>query len=61
MNRDKILLKAAYDFLLKLNQEREEVLAITVPYDGTECDGMCLFNDIANQLNLPDSDTAFVS
>lgn len=58
-NRIKYL-RATYDFLHKLYWEQESAIGVTVFYDGTDCDGICLLNDIANELGLPDSDTLFV-
>jgi len=56
--RKDILLRAAFD-LLKRNAEgpyvksAEETLVF---YDGTNCDGHCLMNDIADSLEI-DEDT----
>jgi hypothetical protein len=53
-NRKDVLLKAAYD-LLKTCHESHYVLnalSTTVFYDGVECDGGCLANDIAHELGL---------
>lgn len=57
MDRKEILLKAAYD-LLKQCSESDYVLeapAVTVFYDDAECDGLCLMDDIANELGIDDA------
>ena len=50
LDRAKVLLKATYDILQK--QEASpyvlNVLATTAEWDGTECDGYCLEEDIEN-------------
>lgn len=48
LERAKILLKATHDILKKSDEGPyvEEVLTLTVGYDGTECDGFCLMEDI---------------
>jgi len=54
-DRKDVLLKAAYDILKKCDEANKviEVLHQTASYDGTECDGFCLMNDIADELDLP--------
>ena len=54
VNRKDILLKAAYDLLQKCNESGYVVDALnkTVIYDGAECDGSCLMEDIAMELGI---------
>ena len=52
--RKNTLLRAAYD-LIKRSQESvyvEETVSIMTQYDGTQCDGYCLADDIADALGL---------
>lgn len=53
-DRKTVLLKAAYDFLNKLKEKSFaiEALSITTHYDGTECDGYCIADDIEAELEL---------
>ena len=53
-NRKDILLKAAYELLIKQNESYNvlDLLAETVDYDNAECDGYCLMEDIAVELEL---------
>jgi hypothetical protein len=53
-DRKDVLLKAAFDLLRKQDLSRYvlNLLTETVPYDGTECDGHCLMQDIADELNI---------
>ena len=53
-DRKTVLLKAAYELLKKCNEGPyvKNVLAETVFYDGVDCDGWCLANDIAAELDL---------
>lgn len=53
-DRGKILLKASYDLLKKCNESGYvmDALTETVFYDGTNCDGMCLMEDIAIELGI---------
>ena len=56
MDRKIILLKAAYD-LLKRQDESHYVLNLreeTTYYDGADCDGNCLMEDIAFELEIED-------
>ena len=57
-DRKEVLLKAAYDILKKCDEGPyvKNALEVTAEYDGTECDGYCLANDIAIELGLPDMD-----
>jgi hypothetical protein len=53
-NRKVVLLRATYDLLKKCEESPYVLNAIetTVFYDDAECDGMCLANEIANELGL---------
>ena len=50
LDRAKVLLKATYDILQKQEESPYvlNVLETTAEYDGTECDGNCLEEDIEN-------------
>lgn len=52
--RKEELLKATYKLLKKCYESHyiSNVMAETVFYDNAECDGYCLMNDIAIELNL---------
>lgn len=55
-DRKEILLRATYE-LLKQQRESSEVLdsmAQIVHYDGADCDGHCLLEDIADELGIDD-------
>jgi hypothetical protein len=54
--RQGVLLKAAYDLLAKANESNyvEQATAIVVHYDGADCDGNCLMEDIAAELEIED-------
>lgn len=55
--RDKTtLLRAAYDILKRQERSRYVLncLETQAQYDGTNCDGHCLMQDIADELNLED-------
>jgi hypothetical protein len=54
--RKDILLRAAYDLIKRSTQNRfvEEAAATMVQYDGANCDGSCLMDDIKIELDLPD-------
>lgn len=54
MDRKDILLRAAYDLLKRSSQNYyvEPAQEIEVFYDDATCDGYCLMEDIANELNL---------
>lgn len=57
--RAKILLRAAYDLLTRASRSHYvlEACSILTQYDGTDCDGECLRNDIAFELEIDeDSD-----
>lgn len=53
-DRKTTLLKAAYDLLRKCDDGPyvKNALKDTVFYDGTDCDGFCLMEDIMNELEL---------
>ena len=57
-NRDRILLRAAYDILKKCNQGPyvKNVLEETAFYDDVDCDGYCLAQDIAIELGIDDGE-----
>lgn len=48
--RREILLRAAFDFLRKL--ERDDAIGTQVFYDAADCDGLCLRDDIASELDI---------
>ena len=56
--RKEILLRAAYDLLSKANNSFYvlDPMGTTVFYDGADCDGSCLMEDIAHELGLKDCD-----
>lgn len=53
-DRKTILLKAAYDILKKCDESRYvlNVLEQTATWDNAECDGLCLLEEIAEELGL---------
>ena len=57
-NRKDILLRAAYDLLRKASEMHyvQEATHITVFYDDADCDGYCLMEDIAAELDLDDDE-----
>ena len=57
-NRKEVLLRAAYDLLRKASELHyvQEATHITVFYDDTDCDGYCLMEDIAAELDLDDDE-----
>jgi len=56
MDRKNVLLRAAYDLLRRSEQDHyvREATSIIVRYDDANCDGYCLMEDIATELNLDD-------
>lgn len=54
-DRKTVLLKACLDILKKCNDSSCVVspMEVTAFYDGTECDGYCLMEDIENELEAP--------
>lgn len=57
LSRAEELLRAAYDLLRRANDSTSVVAAteIEVRYDGADCDGLCLLEDIAGALGLGDA------
>ena len=55
-DRKVVLLRAAYDILKRSAKSRYVLSALEIQahYDGTNCDGHCLMDDIMNELDLPD-------
>jgi len=55
-NRKEILLRAAYDLLKRSTQDHyvREATSILTRFDGADCDGYCLMEDIATELGLDD-------
>ena len=53
-DRKTVLLKAAYDILKKCDEGPYVVdaLGVTAVWDGADCDGYCLMEDIKNELGL---------
>jgi hypothetical protein len=54
--RYEVLLKATLEILRKADDGPyvEDVLALTANYDGTECDGFCLMEDIEHAIEFGD-------
>ena len=54
VDRKTVLLRAAYDLLKKQDKSGYvlNLLAETYFYDGTDCDGYCLMEDIAHELEI---------
>jgi hypothetical protein len=52
--RAELLLRAAYDILRQCHESIyvQNVMAVETAYDGVDCDGYCLMNDIADLLDL---------
>lgn len=57
-DRKDILLRAAYDILTKCNRSHYVLNAveITAFYDGTNCDGACLREEIAEILGIDETE-----
>lgn len=55
-HRKTILLRAAYDLLKRASQDYyvREATSILVRFDNSNCDGYCLMEDIAAELELDD-------
>jgi hypothetical protein len=53
-DRNNVLLRAAYDLLKKCRDSHYVLSAMsaTVFYDDAECDGLCLLEDIADELDI---------
>lgn len=59
MNTERIieLLKATAEYLKNVrNSPYSDALTVTAFYDGTDCDGYCLLDDIQAELELADED-----
>ena len=58
MGRDRkdVLLRAAYDLLKRSTQDDfvRDATGILTRFDGADCDGYCLMDDIASELGLED-------
>lgn len=56
MNRKDILLRAAYDLLKRSTEPGyvQDAQGILVRYDEANCDGYCLMDDIATELDIED-------
>jgi hypothetical protein len=56
MDRKEILLRAAWDLLKRSTDDHfvREATSIVTRYDDANCDGYCLMEDIANELELDD-------
>lgn len=56
-DRKDVLLKATYDILKKCEESYYvlNALEVTANYDGTECDGYCLMEDIALELGIEEN------
>lgn len=56
-DRKKVLLRAAYDLLTRIERSNHsDALAEMVFYDDTNCDGECLRQEIAQELELEDGE-----
>lgn len=57
-DRKAVLLRAVYDLLTKCDQSPFvlDAMGVLTFYDGADCDGMCLREDIAAELGI-DEDT----
>jgi hypothetical protein len=55
-DRKTILLRAAYDLLKRASQDHyvSEATSIVTRFDDANCDGYCLMQDIATELDLDD-------
>jgi len=52
-NRKETLLKAAYELLKKIDDGHySDALLATAFYDESECDGLCLIDDIEAELEI---------
>lgn len=53
IQRKDVLLRAAYDLLTKLDRgEADEAMGGLIRYDEANCDGSCLRDDIAIELDI---------
>lgn len=48
--RAAVLLRAAFDFLSKIRND--EAIGTVAFYDAADCDGLCLMEDIATELDI---------
>jgi hypothetical protein len=57
-DRKVVLLRAAYDILKRCDDGPyvENALSTLAQYDGTNCDGGCLMNDIMYELELDEDE-----
>ena len=55
-DRKEVLLRAAYDLLKRSTQDHyvREATSILTRFDDADCDGYCLMDDIATELELDD-------
>lgn len=55
-DRKEVLLRAAYDLLKRSTQDHyvREATSIMIHYDDANCDGYCLMEDIAAELEFED-------
>jgi len=53
-DRKSVLLKAAYDLLKQADEAHfvQQATEIIVHYDDADCDGICLMEDIAIELDI---------
>lgn len=53
-DRKEVLLRAAFDLLRRAEESHfvQEAGCIVVRYDDADCDGGCLLEDIAEELNI---------
>ena len=56
IDRKTILLRAAYDLLRQADKSHYvlNAMEILVHYDDADCDGFCLMEDIASELEIED-------
>jgi len=56
-NRSPVLLRAAYDLLKRADDNHfvDQATSIVTHYDGVDCDGYCLMEEIADELGLEES------
>jgi len=54
MDKKQILLRAAYDILTKCENSHyvQDTAAVRIFYDGADCDGTCLREEIAEELGI---------
>ena len=61
--RLRILARAAFDILKKSDRARyvESAVTMTAFYDGADCDGYCLMQDIATALDIDENSAALAN